>query len=361
MAEEFEQDNGEKTEEPTQHRIDEFRKRGEVASSKELASILILSASILTLSLSMVFVYETTSEFLRWLYGLDIASAFSQDKFKTIISKTVLTGLKCVAPMFLVTICVGVIAQVAQIGFLFSPEVLEWKPERINPINGFKKLFSTQSLMEALKGILKFSFILAIVYFFIKEDLNSYRGFYQVSFLQAFLLGKSIIVKLMYTVIGGLFIVALADFAYQKIRYRNKLRMTKEQVKKEQKEREGNPEIKQRIRAIQKEMSRRRMMDEVKKADVVITNPTHISVALKYDSETMISPQVVAKGTEHLALGIRRIAKEHDVPMVENVPLARALYNTVQLNTQVPRTLYTAVANVMTFVYNLKRKKKALG
>ena len=359
MAEEFDSDQ-EKTEEPSQHRIDEFRKRGEVASSRELNSVLVLSASILTLLLSLAFMYETLSEFVQYLYTLDIAFAYTEKSFKTIVTKTVFTGLKCIAPVLLTTLCVGVIASVAQIGFLFSTEVLEFKPDRINPINGIKRLVSKKSLVEAVKAVFKFVFIVGIVYWIIKDDLNSFQGYFHLSFFEGFMHARFLMAKIAFSIIGAFTIIALGDFAFQKISYQNKLRMTKEQAKKEQKEQDGNPEIKQRIRSIQREMATKRMMNEIPNADVVVANPTHFAVVLKYDSEYMLSPEVIGKGQDHLALRIRKIAEENDVPVVENVPLARALYKTAKVGEHVPRNLYKAVAEVLAFVYKLKKKKKAL-
>ena len=362
MAEEFNnEDAGEKTEEPTQHRIDEFRKRGEVASSRELTSIFILSASVFVLFFSTVYIYETMVDFFKWVYGLNVSKAFLEESLKIIFSKMIWVAVKCLIPIFATVILSTVVINIVQIGFLFAPEVLSWKFERINPVNGMKKLFSMQSLVETVKGVFKFIFVIAITWFFIRENINSYQGFYHIEFLQTFLIGQRIILKLVASILGALLIIAVGDLAYQKIKYKKKLRMTKEQAKREHKEHDGNPEIKQRIRTIQREMSKKRMMNEIKTADVVVTNPTHFSVALKYDGSKMISPQVVAKGADHMAMKIREIAKNHDVPMVENVPLARALYDTVKLNGFVPRTLYAAVAEVISFVYKLKKKKKALG
>ena len=360
MAENFEQDAGEKTEEPTQHRIDEFRKRGEVASSKELTSVLVLSMSVLTLIFSTVFIYETIEHFLKWIYDLNAATAFDKKSFKMIVTKTAWTTIKCLLPIFASTVAIVFISNILQVGFLFSPEVLTWKFERINPVNGIKRILSMQSVVEALKGFLKFLFIIGIIWIFLKNDIGHYQGFYHIEFVKTFIIGKTIILKLIFLLIGALFLIALGDFVYQKMRYRNRLRMTKEQAKRDQKEHDGNPEIKQRIRTIQREISTRRMMNALKSADVVVTNPTHISVALKYDEKKMISPQIIAKGADHLALRIREVAKEYDIPLVENVPLARALYETVKLNALIPRNLYNAVAEVLSFVYKLKRKRKIL-
>ncbi len=359
MAEEFDSDQ-EKTEEPSQHRIDQFRKRGEVASSRELTSVLVLSASILTLMLSIVYIFETLSSFVEWLYTLDVAFAYSEKSIKTILLKTMTTAGKCVAPVLLTAFSVGIIANVAQIGFLFSTEVLEFKPDRINPINGIKKLFSIKSLVEAIKAVFKFIFILSVVYYIMKDDLHTFQGYFHVSFVEGFFHARWFFAKIAFSIIGAFLVIAVADFAYQKISYQNKLKMTKEEAKKEHKEQDGNPEIKQRIRAVQREMATKRMMADIPTADVVVTNPTHFAVVLKYDSMEMISPQVIGKGADNLALKIREIAKQHNVPVVENVPLARALYKTAKVGDSVPRTLYKAVAEVLAFVYKLKRKQKAL-
>lgn len=359
MADDIDSDQ-EKTEEPSQQRIDEFRNRGEVASSKELNSILVLSASILALMLSIVYIYETLSEFVQWLYTLDVAFAYTEKSFRTIVTKTAMTGFKCIAPVSATALCVGILANVAQVGFLFSTEVLELKPERINPLAGMKRLFSMKSMVEAIKAVFKFIFVMAIVYYAVKDDINSFQGYFHVSFIEGFLHARFFMAKVAFSIIGSISIIAIGDFAYQKISYQNKLRQTKEQAKKENKEQDGNPEVKQRIRAIQREMATKRLMNDIPNADVVVTNPTHFAVVLKYDPEEMVSPLVMGKGADHLAMRIREIAKKHNVPVVENVPLARALYKTANSGEYVPRNLYKAVAEVLAFVYKLKRKQKAI-
>ena len=250
-------DQGEKTEDPSAHRIEEFRKRGEVASSKELTSVLVLSASFLTLGLTMVFIYEVLSQYVEWLYSLDLSKAFSEKMLKTITSKTVMTAFKCTGPLFLVVACVGIISTVAQIGFLFSPEVLTFKPDRINPINGMKRLFSMKSVVEAAKGFFKFLFILSIVYYFMKDEVKAFGGFLHIDFTQSFLFGKNFLLKLGFSIIAGLVIIAIFDFAYQKWSYLQKLKMTKEEAKREHKEQEGSPEVKQRIKSVQREMAQK--------------------------------------------------------------------------------------------------------
>ncbi len=267
---------------------------------------------------------------------------------------------KAVLPVFFVSATLGILAQIAQVGILYSPEVLSLKFDRINPQQGMKKLFSKKSLGEVAKGIFKFSIVLSISYFVLSENMMTFLGFLHVEPGEAFGFGKMFALRLALSILTGLLLVAGADFAWEKYMYKEKLRMTKQQVKEEFKEKEGNQEIKQKIRSIQREMSQKRMISEVPNADVIITNPTHISIIIKYNTMTMVAPQVIGKGQDNVALKIREIAKEHDIPIVENVPLARAIYKTVKDGEGVPRSLYKAVAEILAFVHKIKRKKKAL-
>ena len=355
-----EENDAEKTEEPSQYKIDESRKKGEVASSRELNSVLLLSGTLMTVILCSAFIYDEFTTYLTWLLRLDIAKAYQEKEFIEVIEKTAWMALKCVGPVFGASICIGFLSQFAQIGFLYAPEVISAKFDRINPINGFGRLFSKKALVEALKGIFKCLVVLWITYMVFKDNLGVFSGFMHAELAAGLVFSKGLIFKLGYSILLGLGIIALADFGWEKWSYRQKMMMTKQQAKEEHKEKDGNPEVKQKIRAIQRQMATKRMMDGVKKADVIVTNPTHISVALKYDGQQMIAPEVMAKGADHLALRIREIAQENDIPIVENVLLARTLYKTVKVGHGVPRNLYRAVAEVLAFVYKLKRKQKAL-
>jgi flagellar biosynthetic protein FlhB len=256
------ENDGEKTEEPSQHRIEEFRKKGDIASSKELTSVLVLAACLLTLSLSLVYIYEEMTTYIQWLYTLDIASAFTEKSLRTITTKTLIVAMKCGAPVMFVALCVGVLSQVAQVGLLYSPDILEFDLERVNPIKGFGKIFSMRSVFETIKGLFKFAVILAIVYAFIKDDIPQYNGFMHLELFQSFAYGKVLLVKLSFAIILGLSVIAGLDFFYQKYTYNKRIRQTKQELKQETKEQDGNPEIKQRIRQIQKEMSRKRMIKD---------------------------------------------------------------------------------------------------
>jgi flagellar biosynthetic protein FlhB len=355
-----EENDDEKTEEPSQHRIDESRNKGEVAVSRELSSVILLSGSLLTLIISGVFVYEQFTEYIDWIYRLDFKLIYTAEKFGDVISTTAWTLVKCVGPFFVASACLGFLSTFIQIGFLYSPEILEVKLERLNPIQGFQRLFSKKALVEAVKGVFKFTVIIAITYNVMKNNIGSFLGFLHADAAQSLGFGKYLMVKLGFSILLGLGVIALMDFAWEKWSYHKKMMMTKQEAKQEAKEKDGNPEIKNRIRTIQRQMAQKRMMNDVKKADVIVTNPTHISVALKYDGNEMVAPSVLAKGADHLALRIREIAKENDIPIVENIMLARTLYKTVKVGHGVPRTLYKAVAEILAFVYKLRRKQKAL-
>jgi flagellar biosynthesis protein FlhB len=353
-------DSGEKTEEPSQHRIDEARKKGDVAASKELNSVLILSGVFSVLILSSIYIFEVMSEYIEWLYTLDFSKAYTKEISARIFKQTFFAAGKCVMPVFLTSALLGFASQVMQVGILFAPDALQLKFDKLNPQAGLKRIFSKKSVAEVVKGVFKFSVVMVITYFVLSQNLSSFTGFLHTEAAEAFSYGKIFAFKLAASIMLGMFLIALADFFWEKYTYKEKLRMTKQQVKEEAKEKDGNPEIKQKIRSIQREMAQKRMLTDVQKADVIVTNPTHISIVIRYDGLTMVAPQVIGKGQDHLAMKIREIAKEHGIPIVENVPLARALYKTVKVGEGVPHSLYKAVASILAFVYKLKKKRKAI-
>lgn len=355
-----EENDDEKTEEPSQYKIDESRKKGDVAQSKELSSILLLTGSLLTLIICGVFIFETFQSYIDWIYRQDFKNIYTQEKFADVIKETAWTLVKCAGPSFGASVCLGFLSQFIQVGFLYSPEILNADITRLNPIKGFGRIFSKKSLVEAVKGVFKFTVVILITYTVLRDNIGSFLGFLHSDAGQSLVFGKYLMVKLGFSILLGLGIIALADFAWEKWSYRQKMMMTKQEAKQEAKEKDGNPEVKNKIRQLQRQMAQKRMMNDVKKADVIVTNPTHISIALKYDGQMMVAPSVLAKGADHLALRIREIAKENDIPIVENIMLARTLYKTVKVGHGVPRTLYKAVAEILAFVYKLKRKQKAL-
>lgn len=356
MAEE--KDSGEKTEEPSQHKLDELRNKGDVASSKELNSVLILSATISVAFLSIFFIFEKIEDFLIYILNLNLERAYTAEVLKQIASEGALVTLKCIAPVLFANFCFSILSQVMQVGFIFAPSVLELKLERIDPLKGLGRVFSKKAFFEAFKGLFKFSIILVISYFILDENIEKFVGFFHSEIGQSIEYSKSVAIKLSFSILIGLAVMAMIDFAWEKFTFKQKVMMTKQELKEEHKEREGNPEVKQKIKMLQREMSQKRMMNDVKTADVIVTNPTHISIAIRYDTKTMIAPEVIAKGTDLVALKIRELAQEHKIPIVENIPIARALYKTVKIGEGVPRSLYRAVAEILAFVYKRKRKIK---
>lgn len=354
-------DTSDKTEEPSQHRLDQSRSKGEVASSKELASVLMLSSLILTVILSGLFMFEELNSYMSWLYAKKTDDVFTQKAIVETISVTLMTMLKMLAPIFGVAMIMGVLSHLVQTGFVYAPDVLSAKFERLNPINGFKRIFSMKSVVETVKSIAKFVLVFWIGWMVLKNKLPLVFDFLDAEYNFIVAQTYHTLIMVAFSIIGGLTVLALLDFGWEKYSYMQKLRMTKKEVRDESKEREGSPEIKQKIKAIQREMARKRMMKEIPKADVIVVNPTHYSVAIKYNKQEMLAPVVIAKGVDHLALKIREIAKDHNIPIIENVMLARNLYANVALGESIPKNLYKAVAEVLAFVYKLKKKDKAIG
>ncbi|MBK7890249.1 MAG: EscU/YscU/HrcU family type III secretion system export apparatus switch protein [Bdellovibrionales bacterium] len=250
----------------------------------------------------------------------------------------------------------SIISTVVQVGFLYNEEVLEFDLEKINPLNGLKRLFSMRAMVEGLKSFIKLILVVAVVYSLVKDEVRLLPQLTFWSVEQILSYAGSLTVKLL----GGLGVfmamVAAADYFFQRWDLEKQMRMTKQEIKEEHKSREGDPMIKARIRRIQREMASKRMMKDVPKADVIVTNPTHIACALIYDPKTMPAPRLVAKGSGLIAEKIKEIARENGVPVLENKPLARAMFKSLKIGQFVPRELLTAVAQVLSYVYRLKRK-----
>jgi flagellar biosynthetic protein FlhB len=242
-----------------------------------------------------------------------------------------------------------------QTGFLYNEEALQVRWDRLDPVNGFKRLFSLRAVVEGFKAVLKLTLILGISYLLLRNHLQTLPRLMSFTIPQIFVFLGQVMVRLMSGV--GFFMLALAafDYLYQRWDLENEMRMTKQEVKEEVKSREGDPLIRARIKRVQRDIASRRMMDEVPKADVIVTNPTHIAVALKYD-ETMVAPKVIAKGAELIAKKIKEIAREHNIPIIENKPLARTIFKTLKIGQAIPRELYAAVAEVLSYVYRLKKR-----
>lgn len=267
--------------------------------------------------------------------------------------------LKATAPILAVALLTGLVISYAQVGFLFTLETLKPKFDRINPLSGFKRLFSMRSIVELLKSILKITIIGYVAYSYMNSQAVAILNLMDMDMMNiASFIGLTSL-NIAIRICAVLILLGIFDFAYQWWEYEKNLKMSKQEVKEEYKQTEGNPEIKSKIKQKQRQMSMRRMMQEVPKADVIITNPTHFACALKYDSSISQAPTLIAKGQDYLAMRIKEVAKESKVEIVENKPLARSIYDTVEIGQVIPPELYQAVAEVLAFVYSLKGKNKA--
>lgn len=351
-----EQEQSQKTEEPTRKKLDDAIKKGQVASSREIANFLIL----LLFTLLLVWVApgameETRVALTRFVTRPD-AIPVDRQSMKPLMQSLVSDAGAVMLPIMLGTVIAALVSGLLQNGIIFSASPLKPKLEKISPLKGLKRMFSLRSVVEFLKGLLKITIVGGIAYMAVSPAMPQLRLL--PGYDEALLLGMigELAVRMLIGVCCIMFVIALLDFSYQRFEYIKNLRMTKQEVKEEHKQQEGDPLIKQRLRQIRLERARRRMMAAVPKADVVITNPTHFAVALEYKAENMKAPVVVAKGADKIALKIREVAKEHDVPIVENPPLARTLFDTTDLDKEIPYEHYQAVAEIISYVYRLKGK-----
>ena len=300
---------------------------------------------------SFVDIYGRIPDFVR-----ENAVDVTEKSAAALMSDALIQILIVCVPFFAFGFVVTALISVIQVGWKVTGKPLQPKFDKFNPINGFKRIFSKDSIFELIKSILKIFVIIYVAYTSIRGNAQDIFILYEIPLMQAIMLCGTVIINaglkisLVYLVIG------LADFIYQKYRFNEDMKMTKQEIKDEFKNTEGNPEIKGRQRQRMREASRRRMMQDVPKADVVITNPTHFAVAIKYDAETSKAPVVLAKGEDYLAQKIKEAAREHHIEIVENKPLARMLYANVDIGQEIPPELYQAVAEILAMVYNMREK-----
>jgi flagellar biosynthetic protein FlhB len=351
-----EADQGERSEEATQQRREDFRKRGQVAQTRELSSVLLLFSSVLLIWMTSRFFFTQIYEVFNQSLGETLVAAVRQGDALHILSFAVGKMALIIVPIMVLFWLVGFCSSLLQIGFIYNEEALQIRWDRLDPVSGFKRLLSLKALIEGGKSILKVSLILGITYMLLRKQINLLPHLMDFSVGQILAFLGELLTRLLGGV--GTFMLALAaiDYFYQRWDLEQEMRMTKQEVKEEVKSREGDPMIRARIKRIQRDLAGKRMMEDVPKADVIVTNPTHLAIALKYD-ETMAAPRVIAKGADLVAQKIREIAREHGIPIVENKPLARTMFKTLKIGATIPRELYTAVAEVLSYVYRLKRKK----
>ena len=355
-------EGGEKTEPATAKKLQDARNNGQVAKSQELNHAVGLMALFLMLKLFISLVGEKLLDGFS-LYNKipDIVNesigGLSVMAVHTVIQNVMGTILLILAPFFIIGFSLSLAINVWQVKWKVTTKSIMPKFNKINPLSGFKRIFSKDSLFELLKSIVKIILIIYVAYTSIKDHQNELFLLYDIPLLQVILLVGSIVINTGLKISLFYFVIGIADFAYQKHKFKEDMKMTKQEVKDEFKNTEGNPEIKGRQRSRMREASQRRMMQSLPSADVVITNPTHYAVAIKYDVQQYSAPVVVAKGEDFLAQKIREAAKEHHIEIVENKPLARMLYANVDVGQEVPPELYQAVAEVLAFVYSLRENR----
>ena len=353
---------GEKTEPATQKKLDDARKEGQVAKSKEIANGMGLLALFLVLKL---WVGRMGIQLLGVFSGVynripSIATFWNgtmPQRDASIVYRYLLMEVFIViAPILLIGVAVAFGCNIIQVKWKPTTKPLHPKFSKLNPIKGFKKFLSPQSLVELLKSIVKIALIVYICYTYLKDKWPLLFHLYDYALMKVLQLTAQLVTDLGIRISAFYMLIAFADFAYQKFKFKNDMKMSKQEVKEEFKQQEGDPAVKGKIRQKMMEVSRRRMMQQLPEADVVITNPTHFAVAIKYEPEVYDAPYVVAKGADYLAQKIKDVAKENHIEIVENKPLARMLYANVDVGSVVPPELYQAVAEVLAFVYHLQGK-----
>jgi flagellar biosynthesis protein FlhB len=355
MAEESFQD---RTEKPTAKKLEKARSEGNVAKSVEVSSALILLTSLLVFFFAGSWMFVRLCEFMGGVFRnisvmqIDAASATS------FLVEVLKQFLIVIMPLMVVALVAGIAGNIIQVGFLFTSKPLKMKLSKLNPISGIKNLISLKALVEVIKALIKFSCVGFVALLLLKREMVNFPALMSMGINDILAFIGKVSFDICLNVCLILILMAFLDFVYQKWQYQKNLMMTKQEIKEEYKQSEGDPKIKGKIKRIQFEIARRRMMDKVKTADVIITNPTHLAIALKYEHEKMMAPQLIAKGAGFIALKIKEIAQEYGIPIVENKDLARSLFKSVNLGEFVPVNLYKAVAEILAYVYRLKNRNQ---
>ena len=345
----------EKTEPGSPRRLEKAREEGEVARSRELTTFVLLATGMGGLWLNAAPMNQHIGRALQRGLQFERASAFASSHMMVQAGNVVTEALQALLPLFGMMMLAALVAPLMLGGWLFSTQSLAPKFSKLNPIAGIGRLFSTQSLAELVKAIAKSLLVGSVAYWVISANVTSIMSLMSEPIGSALSHTMRLVANCCVLIIASLLLVAALDVPYQLWSYYRKLRMSREDLRQEHKESEGDPQVKAQIRRQQQQMARRRMMTEVANADIVVTNPTHFAVALKYRDKEMRAPRVVAKGSDLLALRIRAIGEENNVPILEAPPLTRALYRHTKLGDEIPAALYAAVAEVLAWVYQLQR------
>jgi len=353
------QDKSQKTEDPTQKKLDEAQSKGEVAKSQEVKHWFILFAITLVLLISARSSTSGISDALSQIFKTSHAIPVEGDHIIAYMGNL----LAQIATYLIVPVIILVAAALAgamvQNPPLFTFEKIKPKPDKISPLAGFKKLFSIQNTVEFLKSMLKIIIVAGVVFILVWPEKERLEQIMTYDVLDVMNLILSMALRVLGGVVAVMAVIAGMDFMFQKFQFQKQMRMSKQEVKDEMKQTDGDPHVKARLRQIRQERSRQRMMAAVPEADVVVTNPTHYAVAMKYEHGDMDVPKVIAKGVDNVALRIREVAEEHDIPILENPPLARALHSVVEIDEEIHPEHYQAVAEVIGYVMKLRKGQRA--
>lgn len=351
---------GEKTEQPTSKRLSEARQNGQVAKSQDLGTAVdIIGGFILVLAFASTMYSTIVQVFHACVFPTTDGEILSADTLPNLIGFIIAEVSKFMIPFLLLIFLVAYLAQLLQVGWLFTTKPIQPRLNKLNPISGLKKIFSKRGLMKTAVNLLKLAVLSVVLTLLVRKEFDTIAGIALLDTVAAAIVIGRMIIEAVIWVLVFLLLIGLVDFAYQRWQHTQDLKMTKQDVKDEQKSMEGDLETKGRRLRMAREVAMQRIREAVPKADVVVTNPTHYAVALKYDQETMSAPMVLAKGADHLAFRIREIAAYHAIPIVERPALARALYAAVEPGQEVPHQHYEAVAEILAYVYRLNENPAA--
>ena len=349
----------EKTEQPTPKRRKEAREKGQVAKSMEVGSVCVLMGALGVFFFCGAWMFmemrNTMSSFLGGMGSIRIDTIGSSHYFMLSLFKRIIFIL---LPLFTTVIVMGLASNILQVGPLISLKPLSPKFSKLNPLSGIKRLVSLRSLVELIKSMIKISVIATVVYLTLRSEIKNIPSMMQLDVIDIISFIGISSLKISFYACMVFALIAILDFVFQKFEHEKDLKMTKQEVKEEAKQSEGDPKVKQRIKRAQMEMVRLRMLNTVPEATVIITNPTHFAIAVKFDFGQMPAPMVLAKGAGVLAARIKELAKENNVPIVENKPLAQLLFKTVDIGTYIPVELYQAVAEILAYIYRIQGRRK---
>lgn len=355
----------ERTEQPTPRRIQQAREKGQVPTSRELNTMLMMLIAGTSIMFIGPGIVEDFLQMFKQHLNISRENIFDTTSMPVMLESAMIDALITLSPFFTLMVLSAVAGPLMMGGVSFSTQALAFKWDKLNPITGMGRVFSKKGLVELVKALVKFIIIGTTAILFLYTKMDVYLGLGSEPLVQALPHMANLLVWSFLAIASVLVFIALIDVPFQIYDYTQQLKMTFQEIRDENKDTEGNPDVKGRIKNTQREIAQRRMMSEVPKADVIITNPEHYSVAIKYDQENMAAPIVVAKGVDIIAMQIRTIAREHEVPILQAPPLARALHHTTEIDDEIPAALYLAVAQVLAYIFKLrtdprwhKRKKE---